>query len=344
MTQPRSVLVLQTAFAGDVVLTLPLMQLLRERFPEAEITAVTIPGAIELVAGHPAVTRALPYDKRGSDRGIRGLLRMAARLRAVGCDAALIPHRSLRSALLAYAARIPVRIGFDTSAGRFLFTELVRYVPSDHEIARNLALAGPLGLDAGGMVLPRLYPSPADLRSVDAFVRERCGGAGRARIAVAPGSVWATKRWPEEEFAALIRLLVERDFTVVLVGGAGDRGLCARLAGAAGNGAVADAAGRFSLTGSAALIGRCRALVSNDSAPVHLAVAMGVPVVAVFGPTVPRFGFAPAGPRDVVVEVEGLECRPCSIHGGNRCPIGTFDCMKRIAAGRVLNALAARPA
>jgi len=342
VTPPRSILVLQTAFPGDVILTLPLMQLLHEQVAEARLTVVTTPAAVEIVRGHPAVTRALPYDKRGIDRGLRGLLRMAARVRAERCDAAVIPHRSLRSALLAVMAGIPVRIGFDRSAGRLLLTHCVRYVAADHEIARNCALARPLGIETEGMLLPRLFPSAADARSADAFVRGESPGADDARIAVAPGSVWATKRWPEENFASLVRLLVERGLRVVLIGGAEDRPLCARIARAAASAAVADAAGRFSLTGSAALIGRCRALIANDSAPVHMAVAMGIPVVAIFGPTLPSFGFAPAGPHDAVVDVGELACRPCSIHGGNRCPTGTFDCMRRIAAARVLEALPAR--
>jgi len=344
MTSPRSLLVLQTAFPGDVILTLPLVQLLHDRLPGAQITVVTTPAAAPLLEGHPAVTRALPYDKRGIDAGIRGLVRMAARLRALRCDAALIPHRSLRSALVAAMARIPVRIGFDRSAGRVLLTHRVRYVPSDHEIARNLALARGLGIDAGGVLLPRLYPSAADARSVDAFLRRYSPVPDGERIAVAPGSVWATKRWPAEKYGALIGQLAERGLHAVLVGGAEDRELCTRIAHMAPGAAAADAAGRFSLAGSAALIARCRALVANDSAPVHIASAMGVPVVAVFGPTLPSFGFAPAGPGGVVVETAGLACRPCSIHGGNRCPTGTFDCMGRIAVERVLEALPARSA
>ncbi|HUI10464.1 MAG TPA: lipopolysaccharide heptosyltransferase II [Bacteroidota bacterium] len=339
---PRSILVVQTAFVGDVILTLPLMQALHERFPGAPVTAVTVPSAVDVVASHPAVARVLPYDKRGIDRGIAGLARMAARLRAARFDVALIPHRSLRSALLAALARIPVRIGFDRSAGRLLLTQSVHYAGGDHEILRNLALAAPMGLAPGGMPLPVLHPGEADLRSVDAFLRQLPGGIDRPRIAVAPGSVWATKRWPEENYAALIRLILEREMPVVLVGGPGDRELCARLARAAGSPLLADASGRFSLTGSAALIARCRALVANDSAPVHMAVAVGVPVIALFGPTVPAFGFAPAGPRDIVVDAGHIDCRPCSIHGGNRCPTGTFDCMRRIAVARVLEEVLAR--
>ena len=97
------------------------------------------------------------------------------------------------------------------------------------------------------------------------------------------------------------------------------------------------AAGKLSLLESADLIGRCAVLVTNDSAPLHLGMAMRTPVIALFGPTVPRFGFGPRGKHDEVVEQHGLACRPCSIHGGKSCPIGTFDCMRRITPEIVLN-------
>jgi heptosyltransferase II len=339
MAAPRSIVVVQTAFVGDVILTLPLFQLLRDEFPRATITAVTVPVAEELFAGYPAVDRVIVYDKRGADSGLRGFLRTASLLRASGIDAALIPHRSLRSALLCRIAGIPLRIGFDTSAGRILMTHTVPYAGARSEILRNLSLALPLGVRAQESSLPRLYPSPLDRLAVDAFMRKWAGSDPAPRapscIALAPGSVWNTKRWPESKFNSLIRLLLDDQFRVVLIGGPADRDLCARLCASSRDPRVADASGRFSLLESAELIGRCAALVSNDSAPVHMAAAMGIPVVAIFGPTLPEFGFAPSGPRDRIVETHGLSCRPCSIHGGNRCPTGTFDCMNLISAGLV---------
>ena len=345
MTPPGSIVVVQTAFVGDVILTLPLFQLLRGALPRARITAVVIPAAAGLLAGHPSVDRVIVYDKRGADRGVRGLVRKASMLRGAGIDAALIPHRSLRSALLCRVARIPLRIGFDTSAGRMLLTHTRPYAEPRSEILRNLSLALPLGIQVPEHALPRLYPSALDRLAVDAFLQEWTGSDAALRastcIAVAPGSVWNTKRWPESSFSSLIRLLLDERFRVVLIGGPADRDLCARLCASTRDRRVADASGRFSLLESAELIRRCAALVSNDSAPVHLASAVGVPVVAIFGPTLPAFGFAPAGPRDRIVETGYLACRPCSIHGGNRCPTGTFDCMNRISAARVLNELEA---
>jgi heptosyltransferase-2 len=336
---PRRLLIFHTAFLGDVVLMLPLAQILREHFPDASIAAVTIPSAAGLLMGHPAIDQVFPYDKRGQLRGVRGMMTMAARLRTGAFDAVLIPHRSLRSALVCRLAGIPVRIGFRTSAGRLFLTETVPYAARDHEILRNIALARPLGVIANAPVLPLLYPSPADGVAVEELVRRSLSGAAGQMpvkvIAVAPGSVWDTKRWPEERYVELVRLLLDEGCSVALVGGSADMGLCGRIARGAGVAPIIDASGRLSLLQSAALIGRCGVLVTNDSAPMHLGVAMRTPVVAIFGATAPSFGFGPAGASDRVVETSGLQCRPCAIHGGRKCPIGTFECMWAITPVRV---------
>jgi heptosyltransferase-2 len=150
--------------------------------------------------------------------------------------------------------------------------------------------------------------------------------------------LWETKRWPEERFAELARALGGAGVGVALLGGPEDRELCARIrAAAAGPGVAAtDLAGRTSLRASYEIIRRAACLVTNDSLPMHLGVAAGVPVIGIYCSTVPAFGFAPRGPQDVVVEVEGLDCRPCGIHGHRACPLGHFRCGKDLDAARVL--------
>jgi heptosyltransferase-2 len=158
-------------------------------------------------------------------------------------------------------------------------------------------------------------------------------------VALAPGSIWATKRWPAAHFVGLAKLLVDAGWALALIGGTQDRSLCDQISDAVGGKHALNAAGALNLLQSAELIRRSDALVSNDSAPMHLASAMRVPVVALFGPTIPGFGFAPLGPRDIVVERRSLSCRPCSIHGGTKCPIGTFECMIAISPGEVFRAV-----
>jgi heptosyltransferase-2 len=154
-------------------------------------------------------------------------------------------------------------------------------------------------------------------------------------IAVAPGSIWATKRW---RFYPELARELDRLGRIVVVGGPGD-GAYAREISQATHGSAIDATGQLSLLASAALIARASVLVTNDSAPLHLASAMNTPTVAIFGPTVTAFGFGPLASRRAVMEVQGLECRPCSSHGPMTCPLGHFRCMLDLGPERVLAAV-----
>ncbi|HTK81607.1 MAG TPA: lipopolysaccharide heptosyltransferase II [Bacteroidota bacterium] len=330
----KNILVIQTAFLGDVVLTLPLVQQFKQSFPSAGIDVVVVPRAAELLTTHPDIRSVIVYDKRGKDKGLSGLFRLAKSLRPVNYDVAFIPHRSLRSAALARLAAIPQRIGFNRSAGSFLFTKTVRYDDSLHEVDRNLSLLKALDVQPQLKTLPRLYPSDQDRSSVDQMIASRGITPDDTIVAIAPGSVWNTKRWLKEGFTGLAQRLSSDNSYVAVIGGEQDRALCDEIC-SGGNARMFSVAGKLSLLQSAELIRRSALIVSNDSAPVHLAMAVDTPVIAIFGPTVPEFGFAPYGASDVVVQTTGLSCKPCSIHGGDTCPVGTFECMKSISADAV---------
>jgi len=321
---PRGTLIVDTSFLGDVLCAEPLVRAAARARPGEPVDFLTAPGAAALLRGHPGVREVRIFDKRGADRGVAGLLRAARRLRAAGFARAWCTHRSWRTALLLRLARIPERAGFDNAAAAWLYTRRVPYRADAHEIERNLDFAG-----GGTWERPRVFPDAADR----ALAAELAPAA--PFVALAPGSLWATKRWPEEHFAELTRALAAEGTPVALLGGPDDRELCARIAAAAG-GPVYDLAGRTNLRASYALIERAACLVTNDSAPMHLGVAAGVPVIAIFCSTVPAFGFAPRGAGDVVLGVDGLDCRPCGIHGYSACPRGHFRCGRDLTAARVL--------
>jgi heptosyltransferase-2 len=330
-------LVIQTAFIGDAILTLPLIQALKKVEVETSVDVLVTPRTSGLFSNHPAVNEILIFDKNNRDRGFTGLGRVARLIAQHRYEAALVPHRSIRSALLPWLGRIPTRIGFDRSAGWFLLTQTVRYEQSLHEVDRNLSLLKPLGMNLDEKLLPDLYPSEEDIQAVDAFLAQSNLRDPSSLVGIAPGSVWNTKRWLKERYAELTRRFVEQGLAVVLVGGEQDKPLCREIQAAVASPQVVTAAGYLSLLQSAELIRRCRAFVSNDSAPLHLATAMRTPVVAIFGSTVPEFGFAPYGDKSVVLETKGLSCRPCSAHGRQRCPIKTFECMENISTELVFN-------
>lgn len=326
------ILVIQTAFLGDVVLTTPLFDTLASARHTVDV--VVTPAGAQALLGHPSIRHLIVYDKKGNDRGMRALFRIGGGLRSTRYDVAVIPHRSFRSAMLAILSRIPRRIGFDRSAAAWTLSEIVRYSKEAHEIDRNLELLRPLGVPIPPKAVPSLAISSDDEQVIRRML-DSAGVGGHHFVAVAPGSVWTTKRWPEDRFVVLVRRLAERGVPVALVGGREDESLCERIRLAAGMGKIFNAAGRLTVLQSAALIRSAGALLTNDSAPLHMAAAVGTPVVSIFGATSPAFGFGPRGPRDVVLEIQGLSCRPCAIHGGDRCPVGTFDCMLHIGPERV---------
>ena len=323
-------LVIQTSFLGDVVLTTPLLQHLAARGP---VDVLTTPAGGALLDGHPAVRRVIRYDKRGAQSGLGGMRALAAELRDAGYATAYLAQGSWRSAVLAWLARIPARVGFDTSAGARLYTQRVAYRRDWHHATRLFQLAA--RDERVATSAPLLAPSRADQAAVDALLASAPFGDAPF-IVLAPGSVWATKRWPAfDELAAAL----PSSHGVVVAGGADDRELATAITAAQPQ-RVLDATGRLSLLASAALIGRAAAVVTNDSLPQHLASAMGTPTVTIFGPTLPAFGFGPLAPRHAVVEhPPGLECRPCSAHGPQVCPRGHFRCMREISARTVADTL-----
>jgi len=333
-------LVIQTSFLGDTVLTTPLIAELASRGP---VDVVVTPVGATILRGHPAVRSLIVYDKRGTDAGIGGLRRLARRLRGERYEAAYLAQGSLRSAVLARAAGIARRVGFDTSAGRILYTERIHYRRDAHHAERlwRLAAGDDAPAPAADVLRPRLYPGADERTAVDALLGDfACGGP---LVGLAPGSIWGTKRWPH--FAALAAGLAEVRF--VVIGSADDTALAQAIIAAAPGppgppgppGRVLDATGRLSLLASAELIGRCAALVANDSAPTHLASGVGTPTLTLFGPTVPGFGFGPLAPRSESIGLEQLACRPCHPHGPMTCPLGHFLCMRSLEPSRVMTRL-----
>ncbi len=323
-----SSLIIQTSFLGDTVLTTPLIAALAARGP---VDVLATPAGATILHGNPAIRALLVYDKRGADAGISGLRRVARRLRDGRYDAVYLAQGSLRSAVLARAAGIPRRVGFDTSAGRAFYTERVAFNRTAHHAERlwRLSAGNNAAAPEAEALRPRLYPGAEEHAAVDALLGDFAGGA--PLVALAPGSIWGTKRWPH--FDALAAGIEEARF--VVIGSADDNGLAASIARAA-PGRVLDASGRLSLLASATLIARCTALVANDSAPTHLASGVGTPTITLFGPTVPAFGFGPLAPRSESLGVEPLACRPCHPHGPKVCPLGHFQCMRSLEPSRVV--------
>ena len=298
---------------------------------------VVKPEAANILEQDPRIFKLYIFDKRGKDSGITGLLSMSKKIRAGKYDAAVVPHRSLRSAALARFARIPVRIGFSNSAGSRLFTHKITYRKTAHEIARNHDLLEPVGITDAPSA-PTISVTQEDMNTAAEFF-ESCGiGGNDAVVGFGPGSKWFTKQWGVERYRKLAELITnETACKVVCFGGQDEKGLGKAICRAPSN-SVYSAAGSLSIRESAAALKKVSVVITNDNGLMHIAAAAGTPVVAIFGPTVPEFGFAPWGDNHTII-ARDLYCRPCSIHGTKSCPEKHFRCMKEIESEEVYNAV-----
>jgi len=329
-------LVVQTGFLGDVVLTTPLIAELRRRLTPASLTVLTTPQAKPLLEQHPAVDRVLTDAKRTAGRGMGGLLRTAWQLRRERFTLAAAPHKSLRTALLLALAGIPHRVGFRQSAGWFLYHHTAVRDVQRHEVERILCLMRAFGVEPEQCERqPYVEYGAAARARAEELLREAGVQRSEAVFIVCPGSVWPTKRWTIEGYAGLVRCLAQ-DYGKVLICGGPDDALVAQAVHEQSGRQGENLVGRADLQTFMALIDQARVVVSNDSAPMHIAVARGVPVVAIFCATTPGLGYGPYSERAVVVEQKNLFCRPCSRHGEHSCPRKTEDCMRLITVSDVL--------
>ena len=329
-------LVVQTSFLGDVVLTTPLIAELARR---SAVDVVTTPEGSAILRNNPDIRSLIVYDRRECDRGLAGFARTVRRVRRIeACDTAYLAQGSWRSALLVTASGIPRRVGFNTSEGSRLYTDRIEYRADRHHAERLWRLAmGPYpDQPLREEITPRLYPSPADEETVDAVLHEQLQDTARPFIVVAPGSAWGTKRWP---FYPELAVRAAEHWNVVVVGAKNEAETGRLIVAQLPEGRAANAAGKLGILASAALIGRAAALVSNDSAPHHLASAMNTPTVSIFGPTVPEFGFGPLAAGSSVAGHDSLACRPCDRHGPERCPLGHWRCMRELSSSEVFGLL-----
>ncbi len=318
---PRSIVVAQLAFIGDMVFTTPLLEELAERWPAAELAVVGRAAALEVLAGDPRVASLLAYDKAGADRGVRGLARVAGFVRERRPEVFFGVSRSARTSLLARGSGAAVRVGFSGRGQGLGYTHLVPRDDAGRNFpARPIALLEPLV----GPVPPRPLRLVVDDGRRRA-ARERLVDAGwrdEPLLAVAPGAHYATKRWPVTRYAALLALARERGgFRPALYGGPAEAPLLDALRAACPDALDRRDAG---VGGLVAELTHAAAFVGNDSGPTHIARALGVPAIALHGPTDPD---ALRDGRPYHALALGLPCQPCSASGDPRCPLAHHACL-----------------
>ncbi|OUJ75420.1 glycosyltransferase family 9 protein [Hymenobacter crusticola] len=333
----RAILLIQTAFIGDVILATALLERLHQEHPNTPVDFLVRKGNEGLVKDHPHVRNVLIWDKK-KDKYL-GLGRLLRQIRATGYDQVITLQRFASTGMLTAFSGARERIGFDKNPLSFAFTRSVPHIIGEglHEVQRNLML---LGADKEAPpTRPRLYPTAQDEAAAAQVAQQAHAGS---YICIAPTSVWFTKQFPEEQWLKLLHALPAH-YTIFLLGGPPDVAACEELRVASGQPNVQNVAGKLSLLASAALMRGAVLNYVNDSAPMHLCSAVGAPTCAIYCSTVPSFGFGPLSPHSWVVELEEkLACRPCGLHGYRQCPLGHFRCARDIKTTQLLAVLAER--
>ena len=335
---PRRILVIRLDRLGDVVLSTPVLQALRERFPHAFIAMLVRPPCRDAVEGHPSLNEVISYDKDRAHRRLRATIRFARSLRRYEFDTALVLHPSNRSHWIPWLAGIPVRIGYDRKSGWLLTHRLPhrKQEGAKHEAVYTLELLAPLGISPSDPS-PVVPVRPEAVERVEALLASSAVGPEERLVAIHPSASCVSKRWMPERFAEVAdRLVMERGIRVCLVAGEADAVHAERVARAMRQPAL-NFAGRLSVAELAALLGRYRLLLSNDSGPVHLAAAVGTPVVDIFGRNQAGLSphrWGPLGDGHVVLHKE-VGCVTCLAHN---CDIG-FLCLTTLSVEEVYRAV-----
>lgn len=326
----KKILIIQTAFLGDVVLATGLVEKLHARYPQAQLDFLLRKGNESLLKGHPLLHQVLVWNKR--EGKYKSLLQLLAQIRKEQYDLVVNLQRFGATGLLTALSGAGETVGFDKNPFSRFFT---RRYPHDvasgtHEIERNHLLIA--SLTDNQPAKPRLYPAAQDFAKVQGLKQEPF-------ICMAPTSVWFTKQYPLEQWVTLINS-IGAGYTVYLLGSPADKAHCDEIIAKSTYQRIENLCGQLNLLQSAALMRDAVLNYVNDSGPMHLASALDAPTCAIYCSTVPRFGFGPLAGFAVVVErEEPLYCRPCGLHGYKSCPEGHFKCARDIRNNQLLEVL-----
>ena len=323
-----NILIIHTAFIGDIVLSTALVSKVKEKYPDSDIYYLTTPLGKEILKNNPKIKEIIVYDKRGKDKGIAAFISFVRKIRKLKIDVCLTPHRYLRSSILSLLSGASIRVGYDIASLAFVYNKKIKYDKTKHEVEKLLSFID----DNTKRYELKMYPSEKDKIKIDSLLKKLSNN--KKIILIAPGSKWFTKKWPEEYFRILIQNLVKRDdLLIVITGGKEEKEIELNL-----DSKVLDLRGEITLLELAELTKRAALVVSNDSAPIHITSTFpDTRIIGIFGPTVKEFGFFPWSKNSKVFEINGLYCRPCAIHGGNSCPEKHFRCMREITPDLIEN-------
>lgn len=311
----KRILVIQTAFLGDVILATPVVTEVKRLFPDILIDVLVKSGNEQLITSHPDINDVLIFTKKeGKWKSLFSLIRS---IQKNNYDVVINLHRFGSSGLLTLFSGAKETRGFSKNPFSSFFTKRFSHEIGNglHEVERNLSLIQDWG--AQKQVRPSLFPTDTDFERIRSYQKN-------PYVVLAPASIWFTKQLPVDQWVQLIHQL---NVKIYLIGGPSDLELCEQIQSKCPTKSIEILAGKLTLMQSAALISGAQRTFVNDSGPLHIASAMNAPVTAFFCSTIPAFGFGPLSEDSKIIQTEEeLACRPCGLHGHQSCPKGHFRC------------------
>ncbi len=328
----RRILVRSTNWVGDAMLTTPALRAVRKSFSDAEISILAKPWVAPVFYNNPCVDHLLLYDAAGRHNGWSGKTRLSRTLRKAEFDVAILFQNAFEAALLAYLAGIPCRLGYNTDCRRILLTHGVRLAPQVkkiHEVEYYLGILKGVGIESNGRELT-LEVTEKERRRADEILKRHLVTEGDTLVGVSPGATYGSaKRWFSNRYAAVCDMIHKaHGARIIVFGGPGEEAVGSQVADSMQRPCV-NLCGKTNLREAAALIEKCQLFVTNDSGLMHVATALGVPLVAIFGSTNP-ITTGPVGSRSRVVRVP-IPCSPCL---KPQCP-EDHQCMDEITVDMV---------
>lgn len=317
----RHILIIQTAFIGDAILSTALVENIAENVQDATIDVLVRKGNESLLANNPHLNNVLVWNKKQNK--YKNLFALIKVIRNTEYDAVINLQRFAATGLITAFSKAKIKIGFKENPFSGFFNKAIKHdVKSGlHEVERNQQLIQDFAGEKPSK--PRLYPSEIDFKSVEIYKTEKY-------ICIAPTSVWYTKQFPANKWLDFIKS-IPKDINIYLLGGPDDYSACNHIKDKSNQHKIANLAGKLSFLQSAALIKDAQMNYVNDSAPMHIASSVNAPTTAIYCSTIPQYGFGPLADESNIVEThQTLDCRPCGLHGKKSCPEGHFDCAETI--------------
>lgn len=321
------ILIIQTAFIGDVILATALLEKLHVYFPTTKIDFLLRKGNENLLENHPFLNQILIWDKKKGK--VKNMYQMIRNIRKNKYDMLINLQRFASSGIFTVFSGAKKTIGFDKNPFSFFFSKRIKheFKANWHEIQRNLALIE--DITDNQLVKPKLYPLQKHFEEIRDY-------QNKDYICIAPTSVWFTKQFAFEKWVGFIKKVPQK-YQIYLLGAKNDIDFCENLIKTSENNNCINLAGKISLLASAALMKNAAMNYVNDSAPMHLCSAVDAPTCAIYCSTIIDFGYFPLSEKSFVIESkENLPCRPCGIHGHQQCPFGHFKCALDINIGEML--------